>query len=86
MRLWSGAVRWQEVELYPAGCGPDFKASWTCWLSMDAVVVENEMDPTSIAVRRCHQFVKKVQEQEAVLPIAFDPCEACRFWGLRAPG
>ena len=49
---------------------------------MDAVVVENEMDPTSIAVRRCHQFVKKVQEQEAVLPIAFDPCELAGFLGL----
>ena len=52
---------------------------------MDAVVVENEMDPTSIAVRRRHEFVKKVQEQEAVLPIAFDPCELTGF-GIEMPG
>jgi hypothetical protein len=52
---------------------------------MDSVVVENEMDPTSAPVSLCHKLVQKVQEQEAVLPVALDPCELTGF-GIESAG
>jgi len=50
-----------------------------------AVVVENEMNPTGTPVCLRGEFVKEFQEQEAVLPIAFDPCEPAGF-GIESAG
>src|SRR5271165_6160340 len=52
---------------------------------MDAVVVENQMDPRSSAVRLHHEFVEEVQEQEAVLAVALDPCELAGL-GIESTG
>src|SRR6516225_2985754 len=73
-----GAVRWQEVEFYPAGRSR-LQGELNLLAVMDAVVVENEMYPTSAPVRLCHQFVEEVQEQEAVLLVPFNPCELPGF-------
>ena len=72
------AIRWQEVQPYLARsrrlqCQLDLQAV------VDAVVVENEMDPTCIPVRLGHEFVEELQKQEAVLPVPFDPCELAGF-------
>ncbi len=40
---------------------------------MYAVVIQNEMDPTSARVCLRDKPVKELEEQKAVLPIAFDP-------------
>jgi hypothetical protein len=42
---------------------------------MDAVVVENEMDPASLRVRPRHELIEEVREQEAVFAVPLDPCE-----------
>ena len=52
---------------------------------VDAVVIENEVDSTSSPVRLGHELVKQVQEQEAVLLLAFDPGESTRV-GVQRTG
>jgi hypothetical protein len=78
------AIRWQEVQPYLAGCRR-LQCQSDLLAVVDAVVVENEMDPTSVPVRLGHEFVKEVQKQEAVLPVPFDPCELAGF-GIESAG
>jgi hypothetical protein len=52
---------------------------------MDAIVVENEVDPRSPPVRLGHEFAKEVEEQEAVLPVPLDPCDLAGF-GIESAG
>ena len=79
-----GAVRRQEVELDPAGCGR-LQGQLNLLAVMDAVVVENDVDPTSVPVRLRDEFVKEIQEQEAVLSVPFDPCELAGL-GIESAG
>jgi hypothetical protein len=79
-----GAVRRQEVELNPGGCGR-LQGQLDLLAVMDAVVVKNDVDATSVPVRLRHEFVKEIQEQEAVLPVPFDPCELAGL-GIESAG
>ena len=72
IRLWSGQYGGRKWSSDPAGCGR-LQGQLDLLAVMDAVVVENEMDPRSLPVRLRHEFVKEVQEQEAVLPVALRP-------------
>src|ERR1700693_1593574 len=68
------AIRWQEVQPYPAG-RRRLQGQLDLVAVVYAVVVENEMNPTGTPVCLRDEFVKELQEQQAVLPIAFDPSQ-----------
>src|SRR6516164_2485360 len=71
-----GAIRWQKVESHLAApCGQ-------CQLDLaavvDLVVVEDDVDPTSLPVGGGHQPVDEQEEQNAVLAFSLDPSELTR--------
>src|SRR5262245_47227313 len=78
------AVRWQEVELDLAHRGR-LQCQSHVLAVVDAVVVENKVDPTSAPVSLGHELVKEVEEQEAVFPVPFDPSELARS-GVESAG
>ena len=65
-------VWWQEVKLDLAG-RLRLQRQLNLAAVMYAVVIENEMNPTSTPVCLRDKLVKELEEQKAVLPIAFDP-------------
>ncbi len=67
-----GTVRWQEVELNLARRG-QLQCQSDLLAVVDAVAVENEVNPTSAPVRLCYELVQEIQEQAAVFPVRFDP-------------
>lgn len=66
------AIWWQEVKLDLAG-RRRLQRQLNLAAVVDAVVIENEMDLTSAAIYLRDQLVKELEEQKAVLPIAFNP-------------
>jgi hypothetical protein len=73
------AIRWQEVQPYLAG-RRRLQGQLDLVTGVYAVVAVSEMDLPSALVCLRDELVKKLQEEEAVLPIAFDPSQ------LAAPG
>jgi len=78
-----GAVRRQEVELQPLRRGR-LHRQLHLMAVVDAIVVENDMDPFGVGVSLRDQLVEKIQEQQAVLPLAFDISEPPRLGVPRA--
>ncbi len=77
-------VWWQEVKPDLAGC-LRLQRQLNLAAVVYAVVIENEMNPTSTPVCLRDKLVKELEEQQAVLPIAFHPGQLTSL-GIQSTG
>jgi hypothetical protein len=68
-----GAIGWQEVEFHLVT--QHLQRKLHLQTVVNAVVVQNEVDRSSSAIGLGHQFVEKLQKQQADFPFTFNPSE-----------